>query len=156
MGTQQILMIILSVIVVGTAIAVGIQMFDTYYDNARRQQGAVELQRLGAMIEAWYRTPVAMGGGGNGKNPDGTARIPTIQEIARYLNRSATQGSTPQWTTSQGTIDIYAWDFIETNGALASTARIRMRLYYDNYGSGPLTTRMYYFNGNTGTTDHSY
>ena len=36
MGTQQILMIVLSVIVVGAAVAVGIQMFDNQSRNQAR------------------------------------------------------------------------------------------------------------------------
>jgi len=92
MGTQQILMIILSVIVVGTAIAVGIQMFDTQLENQTRQALAAELMQQGAQAQAWFRTPVMMGGGGNGidqtVNP-AIARNASAIEIAQYIQRSA-------------------------------------------------------------------
>jgi len=67
MGTQQILMIILSVIIVGTAIAVGIQMFDTQHENNVRQSLAAELMQQMSQVLSWYRTPNDLGGGGNGR-----------------------------------------------------------------------------------------
>jgi len=155
MGTQQILMIILSVIVVGTAIAVGIQMFDTYYDNARRQQGTIELHRICGMVEAWYRTPVAMGGGGNGLNPDGSERVPTAIEIGRYVNRSAAAvGGDIRWTTAQGIFEITPFEL--TTGNLNNTARLRIRIYYDVAGLAPHTTKMYYFDGRATNAEHFF
>lgn len=64
MGTQQILMIVLSVIVVGAAVAVGIQMFDTQATNAQRQAMAADMQNFGGQILAYVRTPKMMGGSG--------------------------------------------------------------------------------------------
>lgn len=63
MGTQQILMIVLSVIVVGAAVAVGIQMFDTQATNSQRTAIAGDLQNFGAQVLAYFRTPQSMGGG---------------------------------------------------------------------------------------------
>jgi len=109
MGTQQILMIILSVIIVGTSIAVGIQMFDRYHSNITRQQISFELDRLRGMVAAWYRTPIAMGGGGNGLYPDGTVKTATTEEIAKYLNSSYyMNGTTPRWDTILGRFEITA------------------------------------------------
>jgi hypothetical protein len=65
MGTQQILMIVLSVIVVGAAVAVGIQMFDTQATNSQRQAMSADLQNFGAQVLAYMRTPASMGGGQN-------------------------------------------------------------------------------------------
>jgi len=101
MGTQQILMIILSVIVVGSAIAAGIQMFDKMHVNTTKQMMAQELNRLQAMATAWYRTPVAMGGGGNGKNLDGTPRAANLRQIATYLDSSVS--GNPAWMIQAGT-----------------------------------------------------
>ncbi len=63
MGTQQILMIVLSVIIVGVAVAVGIQMFGTLRDSAGVQAIAADLQGYGAQIVAFEATPTTMGGG---------------------------------------------------------------------------------------------
>jgi len=98
MGTQQILMIILSVIVVGTAIAVGIQMFDTQLENQTRQALAAELIQQAAQAQAWYRTPVMMGGGGNGWRPQPAGppigEVPTAIKIAEYIQKSAVLSGT--------------------------------------------------------------
>ena len=83
MGTQQILMIILSVIVVGAAVAVGIQMFDTQADNQTRNALVVESMQMAVQAQAWYRTPQMMGGGGyRASNID-------INKIAKYINNNA-------------------------------------------------------------------
>lgn len=64
MGTQQILMIVLSVIVVGAAVAVGIQMFDTQATNSQKSAILADLNNYGAQTIAYWRTPTSMGGGG--------------------------------------------------------------------------------------------
>ena len=64
MGTQQILLIVLSVIIVGIAVAVGISMFNTQSDAAELQAVAGDLQSFGAQILAYLKTPTSMGGGG--------------------------------------------------------------------------------------------
>jgi len=95
MGTQQILMIILSVIVVGSAIAIGIQMFDTQLENNTRQALAIELMRQASEAQAWYRIPLLMNGGGNGYN---NATPPALVvknalDIARYIDSTATNAT---------------------------------------------------------------
>ena len=64
MGTQQILLIVLSVIIVGIAVAVGISMFNTQSDAAELQAVAADLQSFGAQVIAYLKTPTSMGGGG--------------------------------------------------------------------------------------------
>jgi hypothetical protein len=65
MGTQQILLIVLSVIIVGVAVAVGIQMFNTQAMNSNRQAIVGDLQTLGAQVMQYYRTPASQGGAGS-------------------------------------------------------------------------------------------
>lgn len=64
MGTQQILLIVLSVIIVGIAVAVGISMFNTQSAAADQQAVAADLQSFGAQVLAYLKTPASMGGGG--------------------------------------------------------------------------------------------
>jgi len=66
MGTQQILMIVLSVIIVGIAVGVGITMFQNQAVNSNRQAVIADLNNFAAQAIAWYKLPVNMGGGGNG------------------------------------------------------------------------------------------
>ena len=65
MGTQQILMIVLSVIVVGAAVSVGIMMFDAQSRNQARAAIYSDFLKFGTDIQAYFRTPVLMGGAGN-------------------------------------------------------------------------------------------
>ncbi|MCK4359443.1 MAG: hypothetical protein KAW92_12020 [Candidatus Cloacimonetes bacterium] len=66
MGTQQILLVVLSVIIVGVAVAVGITMFGTQAENANRQAVLGDLQNFGSSAMGFYKTPTGMGGGGSG------------------------------------------------------------------------------------------
>lgn len=65
MGQQQLLLIILGVIIVGIAVAVGITMFTGGARDANRDQVINDLVNLSAKAQQFYRRPTAMGGGGN-------------------------------------------------------------------------------------------
>ena len=65
MGQQQLLLIILGVIVVGIAVAVGITMFSDSAINANRDALANDLVNLASRAQQFYRRPVSLGGGGN-------------------------------------------------------------------------------------------
>jgi len=90
MGQQQLLLIILGVIVVGIAVAVGITMFTDNALNANRDAVTNDLVNLSARAQQFYRRPTALGGGGNSfvgltlanltnrpTNANGTYRIST-------------------------------------------------------------------------------
>ena len=64
MGMQQILLILLSVIIVGVAVAVGMQMFATQKASAELQGVAADLQTFATQVIAYLATPTSMGGGG--------------------------------------------------------------------------------------------
>jgi Tfp pilus assembly protein PilE len=65
MGQQQLLLIILGVIVVGIAVAVGITMFTDSAVSANRDAVTNDLVNLAARAQQFYRRPTALGGGGN-------------------------------------------------------------------------------------------
>ena len=65
MGQQQLLLIILGVIVVGIAVAVGITMFSDSSINANRDALASDLVNMASRAQQFYRRPVSLGGGGN-------------------------------------------------------------------------------------------
>lgn len=65
MGTQQILLIVLSVIIVGIAVAVGITMFNAQATNSNRQAIMGDMNNLASSALAFYKTPATHGGGGN-------------------------------------------------------------------------------------------
>ncbi|MDD2507154.1 MAG: hypothetical protein PHQ78_07585 [Candidatus Cloacimonetes bacterium] len=64
MGTQQILLIVLSVIIVGAAIAVGIQMFNSQAYSANKSAIAADAQSFASQIVQFYKTPKSQGGAG--------------------------------------------------------------------------------------------
>lgn len=64
MGTQQLLLIVLGVIIVGVAIAVGITLFRSNAQSSNREQVIGDLENLGATAQQYYRKPKSFGGGG--------------------------------------------------------------------------------------------
>jgi hypothetical protein len=65
MGQQQLLLIILGVIVVGIAVAVGISMFNDSAVSMNRDAITNDLVNLASRAQQYYRRPSALGGGGN-------------------------------------------------------------------------------------------
>jgi len=63
MGQQQLLLIILGVIVVGIAVAVGITMFADNAVSANRDAVVNDLVNFAARAQQYYRRPTALGGG---------------------------------------------------------------------------------------------
>lgn len=64
MGTQQILLIVLSVIIVGAAVAVGIQMFQAQATNSARTAVMSDMNNIASMLVAYFKTPTSLGGAG--------------------------------------------------------------------------------------------
>jgi hypothetical protein len=65
MGQQQLLLIILGVIIVGIAVAVGITMFQDNALDQNRNMVIADLSTLAAKAQQYYAKPVSLGGGGN-------------------------------------------------------------------------------------------
>ncbi len=78
MGTQQILLIVLSVIIVGVAIAVGITMFSNQAYNSNQQAVSGELQNYGSQVIQYYKTPTSQGGAGQSTTGVTAATIATF------------------------------------------------------------------------------
>ena len=65
MGQQQLLLIILGVIIVGIAVAVGITMFQDNAVDQNRSAVISDLTTLAAKAQQYYAKPISLGGGGN-------------------------------------------------------------------------------------------
>jgi hypothetical protein len=63
MGTQQLLLIVLGVVIVGIAIAVGITMFKSNAESSNRDQVVSDLENLGSKAQQYYRKPLSFAGG---------------------------------------------------------------------------------------------
>ncbi len=94
MGTQQILLIVLSVIIVGVAIAVGITMFRNQAYNSNATSLAAEMQTYASQVVTWYKTPTSQGGKGQGTVAAGDATA-----LAAYLGFD---GANNSLTTDSG------------------------------------------------------
>ncbi len=70
MGTQQQLLIVISVIIVGLAIMIGATMFNQTSMNSNRNAVIAESNLIAGNAIAYYRAPVTMGGGGNSWIPE--------------------------------------------------------------------------------------
>ena len=96
MGTQQILLIVLSVIIVGIAVAVGITMFNAQATNSNRQAIMSDMNNLAASALAFYKTPVSHGGGGGSWGTVG------VDPIGQWLGYDYNTGD-DECTTGNGT-----------------------------------------------------
>ncbi|MCB2204179.1 hypothetical protein KQI65_05470 [bacterium] len=65
MGTQQLLLIVLGVIIVGIAVVVGINIFGTNAEQANKDAITQDCLRLAAAAQGFYRKPTMLGGGNN-------------------------------------------------------------------------------------------
>jgi hypothetical protein len=88
MGQQQLLLIVLGVIIVGIAIVVGINLFQSSAIDANRNAIIKDLTTLAMKAQEYYKKPASLGGGGNsfvgftiptglGTNANGTFTIST-------------------------------------------------------------------------------
>ncbi len=64
MGTQQLLLIVVGVIVVALTIYAGINVAVSYYQTANRDQLISSLYNLGVMAQQYFKKSVQQGGGG--------------------------------------------------------------------------------------------
>jgi len=97
MGQQQLLLIILGVIVVGIAVAVGITMFQDNAVSANRDAVVNDLVNLSARAQQFYRRPSSLGGGQNsflGLNTSGISKLVNVPTSAT------------SWTNSNGIYNV--------------------------------------------------
>ncbi len=99
MGTQQILLIVLSVIIVGVAIAVGISMFNSQAYNANKTAIASDAQAYAAQVLQYWKTPESQGGAG------GVAANMTTTAVTAYLGLTS-----PNNTNENGTYTVTSAD----------------------------------------------
>jgi len=98
MGTQQILLIVLSVIIVGVAVAVGINMMSTQAMNSNRDAVTSELTGFGVSIVQYHKKPASQAGGGNN-----VATAYTTTELGQALGWTAAEALAGIKSTETGT-----------------------------------------------------
>lgn len=63
MGQQQLLLIVLSIIIVGIAVVIGLGLFSQGADQANIDQVVQDVVAMGARAQQFYMKPAALGGG---------------------------------------------------------------------------------------------
>jgi Tfp pilus assembly protein PilE len=99
MGQQQLLLIVLGVIIVGIAIAVGISMFKSNAQSSNRDQVINDLNNLAAKAQQYYRKPTAMAGGGQSFGGFSMAAVDTSNANGRYWVTATDPGPAGTYVT---------------------------------------------------------
>ena len=128
MGQQQLLLIILGVIVVGIAVAVGITMFADNAVSSNRDAVTNDLVNLASRAQQFYRRPTALGGGqgsfvGLTANAAGMARLTTKGTNANGTYTISVAGSATN-VALQG--------LGTENGSDGSSIKVTMTVYADS------------------------
>ena len=63
MGQQQLLLLVLSAIIVGVSIVIGINMFASSAVQANQDAVLQDCMHIAARAQEWFRKPTSMGGG---------------------------------------------------------------------------------------------
>ena len=69
MGQQQLLLLVLSVVLVGLAVVVGIASMRENQNKARTDVATAKAVEIVGRMQVWIRTPAALGGGDGPGNP---------------------------------------------------------------------------------------
>jgi hypothetical protein len=89
MGNQQILFIILGIIICATAVSGIFIIFDNHYENANRNEMKLEIFQHASQAQAWFTSPLALGGAAHNLN-----NIDTELITGYILNMPVNPGST--------------------------------------------------------------
>lgn len=120
MGQQQLLLIVLGIIIVGIAIAVGVNMFQSSAVDTNRQSMISDLANLAAKAQRYYRTPTELGGGAQNfqnfylgrldtANANGSYRLYTTAQLTANAVPAPATANTTISTSVTDTIYIVGW-----------------------------------------------
>ncbi len=98
MGQQQLLLLVLSIVLVGLAVVVGIQAVAEGKDRARQDLRINKITEVATRIQVWSRTSAALGGG---TMTDGTIDWPRFRLETVGLAGTQINGVNWMWS-SQG------------------------------------------------------
>jgi hypothetical protein len=87
MGSQQLLLIILGVIIIAIGVAVGLTLFKSHSSDADRNQIITQIMSLSLKAQIYYRKPVSLGGGGGSFQNFGLTSLDTGDASGSYSVR---------------------------------------------------------------------
>lgn len=95
MGQQQLLLIVLGIVIVGIAIAVGVTQFKSSAVESNRQNVISDIVNYAAKAQRFYKTPTALAGGGQDFNGFFLAAVDTGNANGSYsVTATAPSGAT--------------------------------------------------------------
>jgi len=133
MGQQQLLLIVLGVIIVGIAVAVGIQMFASSAAQANFDAVVADIQKISSDAQGWYRKPTSLGGGGR--------TFATITLTAIGAPSSNTNGSYSITGTPSATTFTVQGIGVEDGDGDGTNVTVSLAVYADSTGSLTVTSR---------------
>lgn len=81
MGTQQIILILLAILIIGISIAVGLQIFTKYHKSNVQKAAILDMKSIAQMVIEWWKTSENNGGSGY-KNPISSD---DLNDIKRFI-----------------------------------------------------------------------
>ena len=116
MGQQQLLLLVLSAIIVGVSIVIGINMFSSSAVQANQDAVAQDCWNIAARAQEWYRKPENLGGGGrvftNVTLPLLNIKASNENTSAPYALTVAAQALTILGTGTEGTPTVLTWTVV--------------------------------------------
>ena len=153
MGQQQLLLIALSVIIVGAAVAVGVNLLTSGQTQAEVDKFYQVATQAGIEFGKWYNKPVAMGGGGKDvslfpTDQSEAAAILGLDDAATgegeiYLSANVALIATPfavigsTTATTQGVVITLTSENFTTSAAVTCALSGRGRARWDKTESNP-------------------
>lgn len=128
MGQQQLLLIILGVIVVGIAVAVGITMFQDNAVSANRDAVTNDLVNLASRAQQFYRRPTALGGGGN----TFTGITGDAAGLAKLTSKASNANGTYSVLTAGTTTSVVLKGLGVEKGTNGSAIQVQMSVFADS------------------------
>jgi hypothetical protein len=126
MGSQQLLLIAVGLLIVGIMVAVGLTMFKDQATSTNRDEVANDLAHFASAARSYYRRPSVYGGGNYSFRGLTMAKI-----TSRPLNENGTYSMNPDPVT--GTPDHITLTGVGTESGLdGSNVRVVMNVYADS------------------------
>jgi hypothetical protein len=133
MGQQQLLLIVLGVIVVGIAVAVGINMFSSGASQANFDAVVGDLQKIASDAQGWFRKPASLGGGGRS-----FASISLSAIGAQAANANGAYSITGSPTAATFTVQGVG---VEDGDGDGTPVTVSLAIYADSTGTLSVTSR---------------
>jgi hypothetical protein len=128
MGQQQLLLIILGVIVVGIAVAVGITMFSDNAVSANKDAVTNDLVNLASRAQQYYRRPTALGGG----QGSFTGLTADVAGLARLTSKATNANGTYSVLTAGDGTSVELQGVGTENGTDGSQILVKMLVFADS------------------------